>query len=133
MVPQGPIRQRDEWGIKCTQFLNAVYDHPSKASKGYYHITHLDYFDKMFRSITKLSSALKSKGKAILVVQDSYYKDVHNDLPAIITEMADACDLHMHKRADFSSLSCMSRVNSRAVAHATRTGSTESVLVFVKN
>jgi hypothetical protein len=132
MVPKQPIPPRDEWGKKCKRFLDAVYDHPSKASKGYYHVTHLDYFDKMFRAITKLSSVLKSKGKAILVVQDSYYKDVHNDLPAIITEMADACDLHLDGRADFLSLTCMSRVNSRAAAHDTRKGSTESVLVFVK-
>jgi DNA methylase len=133
MVPKESIQPRDDWGNKCNRFLDAVHNHPSKASKGYYHVTHLDYFDKMFRSIVNLSSALKAEGNAILVVQDSYYKDVHNDLPAIIEEMAATCNLHLQKRADFHSTNCMSRVNSRAAAYSTREGSTESVLIFAKS
>jgi hypothetical protein len=132
MVPNRSIEARAEWGATCTQFLQEVHDHPSKASKGYYHATHLDYFDKMFKSITNLSSALRHEGMAILIVQDSFYKDLHNDLPTIVTEMAEGRRLRIQRRADFASISCMSRVNSRAVAHGTRTGSTESVLFFVK-
>jgi hypothetical protein len=132
VVPKQSPRPREEWGTKCTQFLEAVYNHTSKASKGYYYLTNVDYFDKMFRSLTKLASALKPKGMAVLVVQDSYYKDVHNDLPSIITDMSEACDLRFKKRADFVSLTCMSRINSRAAAHRLRAGSTESVLVFSK-
>lgn len=132
MVPKRTVEARTEWGKTCTQFLHAVHDHPSKASKGYYHVTHLDYFDKMFRSIERLSSALRREGKAILIVQDSYYKDLHNDLQTIITEMAEACGLHIQRRADFASTNCMSRINSRAAAHGKRKGSTESVLLFAK-
>jgi hypothetical protein len=132
MVPAGPIELRPEWGTKCTQFLQAVHNHPAKASKGYYYLTHLDYFDKMFRSISNLSSALRSNGKAILIVQDSYYKELHNDLPAVVREMAAAHHLQFEGRANFASVTCMSRINSRAIAHSTRTGSTESVLCFVK-
>jgi hypothetical protein len=133
MVPVRPIEMHQEWGAQCVQFLDAVYHHPSKASKSYYYLTHLDYFDKIFRSIAKLASALRSRGNAIFIVQDSFYKDIHNDLPAILVEMAGTCGLQIRQRADFMSTTCMSRVNSRAAAHSTRKGSTEAVLVFEKS
>lgn len=132
MVPVTRIVARTDWGTKCSLFLDAVYDHSSKASKGYYYLTHLDYFDKMFRSVDKLSSSLRPGGTAILIVQDSYYKNVHNDLPAIIIEMAQTHGLEIRRRVDFSSVNCMSRINTRAAAHGARIGSTESVLCFIK-
>ena len=132
MVPNRLIQMRAEWGGSCLRLLRAVHDHPSKASNGYYYVTHLDYFDKIFRAITNLSSVIRSEGIAILIVQDSFYKDVHNDLAAIIIEMAESQKLFLKKRADFRSTSCMSRINSRAAAYDTRNGSIESVLIFMK-
>jgi hypothetical protein len=121
-----------EWGPKCNHLLRAVHSHPSKASKGYYYLTHVDYFHKIFQSLTKLSGALRQDGNAFFIVQDSFYKDLHNDLPGILTEMADGQRLHLRHRADFNSPTCMSRINTRAVAHGMRKGSTESVLCFQK-
>ena len=40
-------------------------------------------------------------GRAVLVVQDSYYKDVHNDLPTITAEMAQSVGLKLQRREDF--------------------------------
>jgi hypothetical protein len=131
-VPVKDIVASEHWGTRCNQFLEAVRSHRSKASKGYYYRTHLDYFDKMYRSIENLSAALKSRGTAVLVVQDSYYKELHNDLPGIVMEIAKGHGLDFRRRADFKSKACMSRVNTRAVAHSTRAGSTESVLCFTK-
>ena len=74
MVPTNPVEPRKEWGPKCNSFLETVRNHPSKASKGYYYATHADYFDKIFRSITSLSSALRQGGTAILVAQDSFIR-----------------------------------------------------------
>ena len=87
-VPDHAINPRQHWGSTCVAFLDAVKKHHSKASDGYYHKTHLDYFDKMDRSIANCAGALRESGGAILVVQDSYYKDLHNDLPTILSEMA---------------------------------------------
>jgi len=132
MVPANPIEPREEWGATCNNFLEAVRNHPSKASKGYYYATHADYFDKMSRSIKNLSTALRPSGTAILIVQDSFYKDLHNNLPAMLVEMAEHHQLTFRRRADFASPTCMSRINSRAAAYGTREGSTESVLCFTK-
>jgi hypothetical protein len=131
-VPSEAITPSDAWGARCNEFLSKIYDHKSKASKTYYYSNHLDYFDKLNRSVSKLSSALRSGGTAILIVQDSYYKDLHNDLPGIVSEMAEGNALTLKRRADFVSSTCMSRINTRAAAHLTRRGSTEAVLCFTK-
>jgi DNA methylase len=67
-VPRHQITPLDEWGSKCLAFLDAVSQHPSKASKEYYFRTHLDYFHKMFRSLRSIEKSLRSGGVAILVV-----------------------------------------------------------------
>ncbi len=68
-VPKEPIEVSRSWGPHCAAFLDAIRSHSSKASAGYYHKTHLDYFHKMDRSMAMLASALKRMGKAVLVVQ----------------------------------------------------------------
>lgn len=131
-VPKSNIEPKKEWGQTCAEFLNALRDHPSKASAGYYHKTHLDYFDKLFRSISALSTSLKSDGAAILVVQDSYYKDLHNDLAGITSEMALSASLFLSRRDDFFSSRSMSGINGRSRAYMRPLGATESVLCFKK-
>ncbi len=120
------------WGSTCSVFLNSVKVHPSKASSGYYYKTHLDYFDKMSRSLANSAKALRAGGAAIIVVQDSYYKDVHNDLPTIISEMALAQNLKLKRREDFYISRSMSGLNPRARAYGRRPGAIESVLCLEK-
>jgi hypothetical protein len=116
------------WGRTCSAFLHALKAHPSKASNGYYYKTHLDYFDKMSRSLAYCANALRAGGIAVLVVQDSYYKEVHNDLPRIISEMALAHNLRLKRREDFYFSRSMSGLNPRARAYGRRPGAVESVL-----
>ena len=68
------------WDQRCEVFLEALRRHPSKASAGYYYRTHVDYFDKVSRSIANIAVGLKATGCAVLVVRDSYSKELHNDL-----------------------------------------------------
>lgn len=131
-VPTSEIALSGDWGPTCARFLRAVKKHPSKASGGYYYKTHLDYFAKMQASLTSLGVALKEDGKAILVLQDSYYKDVHNDLPTIVTEMAQAADLKLGRRVDFRIKRSMADVNPRARLYQRASGAVESVLCFQK-
>jgi hypothetical protein len=63
-VPKGEIELDEGWGETCLRFLAALKAHPSKASGGYYYRTHLDYFDKMNRSMQRLAVALKTGGRA---------------------------------------------------------------------
>ncbi|MBO9707441.1 MAG: hypothetical protein J7521_04425 [Caulobacter sp.] len=130
-VPGAPIEVSDKWGKTCARFLKALRAHPSKASAGYYYRTHLDYFDKMSRSMERMSTGLKAGGRAVLVVQDSYYKDLHNDLPKIICEMGVQHGLRLSQREDFH-LHSMSDINPGRRTYVRPTGATESVLCFIK-
>lgn len=131
-VPTRKIPESPEWGPGCLAFLDAVCSHPAKASGGYYYQTHLDYFDKICRSISQLSTALRPLGQAVLVVQDSFYKELHNDLPTFITQMAGHRGLDLKCRHDFYIRRSMSGINPGSRAYERRPGAVESVLVFEK-
>lgn len=129
-VPQAELSARPEWGETCLDFLEKLRVHPSKASGGYYLKTHLDYFDKMSRSFAALAPALKPGGAAVMVVQDSYYKELHNDLPTIIGEMGMAAGLALPRRVDFPSARSMSGINPYTRIYKRKGGALEAVLCF---
>jgi SAM-dependent methyltransferase len=130
-VPKGDIELDESWGETCLSFLAALKAHPSKASAGYYYRTHLDYFDKMNRSVHRLAAGLKPGGRAVLVVQDSYYKDIHNGLPKIITEIGAYHGLTLGQSKAFH-LRSMSDINPGRQTYVRPSGATESVLCFTK-
>lgn len=131
-VPEAKIARNTEWGSTCIRFLNAVKKHPSKASGGYYYKTHIDYFDKMHRSLTSLAVGLKDGGRAIFVVQDSHYKDIHNDLAAVMIDMGKAAGLHLGRRVDFNISRSMAGVNPHSRVYRKTSSAIESVLCFQK-
>lgn len=127
-VPNGDIEPSDRWGAACNKFLKEVQAHPSKASATYYYKTHLDYFDKIYRSIGNLSGFVKPGGMAFIVVQDSYYKNIHNDLPRIISEMSDANGFALRRRENFVQSRSMVSVNKYTKLYRRPSAPTESVL-----
>ncbi len=102
-------RASASWGRTCARFLKKLRDHPSKASETYYLRTHLQYFASIERSLGEIHRVLRSGGQCILVVQDSYYKDVQNDLPRIFTEMAELKGLTGVRQQDFKLSRTMAR------------------------
>ncbi len=130
-VPKEEIELDEAWGKTCLRFLAAMKAHPSRASDGYYYRTHLDYFDKMNRSMRRLAVGLKDGSRAVLVVQDSYYKDIHNDLPTIITEIGAYHGLTLSQSKAFH-LRSMSDINPGRQTYVRPSGATESVLCFTK-
>lgn len=131
-VPVREIVLDAAWGTRCRDFLDRVRSHPSKASPTYYYKTHLDYFDKLNRSIKNISEAIKINGAAIFVVQDSYYKDVHNDLPKITCDFADAHGLLLEREVKFESKRTMSGINRYNKAYMKYSKPYEAVLCFRK-
>jgi len=67
----------------------------------------------------------------VLVVQDSYYKDIHNDLPTIITEIGAHHGLTLGQSKAFH-LRSMSDINPGRQTYVRPSGATESVLCFTK-
>jgi len=129
-VPVADIAPDPLWGHTCNSFLEAVKAHKSKASGGYYLKTHLDYFEKLSRSIGQIKTALKPGGVAVLVVQDSYYKDVHNDLPTVVSEMGELAGLDLRGSKEFRLARSMSGVNPYTRVYKRRPGAVETVLCF---
>lgn len=118
------------WGRTCNSFLEKIAAHSSKASRSYYLKNHLQYFHSLSNSIAEVGRVLKANGRAILVVQDSYYKDLLNDVPTIVAEMALQNKLSLERRADFLSERNMVRINSASKKYGSNRPTTESVLVF---
>lgn len=128
---QTPEPQPD-WGGICLTFLDAVENHASKASRSYYRKSYLQYFHSIYRSLKEIDRVLIAGGYCILVVQDSYYKDLHNDLPAIFGEMGMTVGWEPDKRSDFAIARTMAGVNHHVAKYRSRATAVESVLTFRK-
>lgn len=131
-VPAKKLTVDPTWGDTCGKLLGAIKAHPSKASAGYYLSTHLDYFQKLGASVHQISRSLKEGGKAVLVVQDSFYKDLHNDLPTIVSEIGESRGLKLRRREDFLLRRSMSDIHPHSRNYPRQHGATESVLCFTK-
>ena len=106
------------WGPTCISLLTKIFAHHTKASQTYYYKTHVQYFAGLYRSLLELDRCVRRSGHCVLVAQDSYYKDVHNDLPLILQEMAGALGWTLHCRRDFPAYRNMARRNGAHVRTA---------------
>lgn len=131
-VPEFLVHPTIQWGPTCNEFIENLRAHTSKASSGYYYKTHIDYFDKMYRSMQTLSNSLKENGTAVIVVQDSFYKDLHNDLPKILIEMAMNFKLNLRRKEDFAQRNSLSGINSKSKVYSRTKGAVESVICLHK-
>lgn len=131
-VPSSLPETKMEWGKECNMFLEKMYNHESKASKSYYFKNHIQYFDSMHKSISELGRVIKPGGVSILVVQDSYYKNLHNDLAQICEEMSVNSGFELSRRDDFNISRTMAGINAEVKKYRRKIETTESVLCFVK-
>ena len=129
-VPSTLMDPLPSWGETCNQFLQQLVAHESKASKTYYYKNHTQYFGAIYSSLSELKRILRQNGVCILVVQDSCYKDLHNDLPQIFIEMANNNGLKLKRRVDFNLARTMADINPRTNKYRRRR-LTESVLCFL--
>ncbi|MBO2010898.1 hypothetical protein [Hymenobacter negativus] len=123
----------EQWGQSCNMFLTKLKYHSSKASATYYLKNHVQYFDSLFKSISEISRVLKKEGNCVLVVQDSYYKDIHNDLPKIVSDMAYGVGLSHINSVGFLANNNMAEINPGSKKYRSSSTATESVLFFQKH
>jgi len=131
-VPRAVPMLSQDWGGACLGFLENLRKHRSKASATYYYKSHLQYFRSISTSISEVDRVLKPGGKCVLVVQDSYYKDLHNNLPVIFGEMASSRGLDLQHKWDFPLSRTMAGVNPKVNGYRASYGAIESVLVLEK-
>jgi DNA modification methylase len=122
----------DPWGKTCSRFLSAVQRHSSKASSTYYLKYYRQYFASVFASLHEIDRVLKVGGQCVLVVQDSYYKDIKNNLPRIFVEMAAQFGWSLNKKKPFRVNQTLARVNPKVRQYRDVFHATESILVFSK-
>jgi DNA modification methylase len=115
----------------CARLVRNVELHPSKGSSNYYWKTYANYFSGMQLSMVELKRVMKSSASALVVVQDSYYKEMHIDLPRLIGELAEAAGLHLKDRKDFRVNRSMARINRASEKFGHRDQGIESVLHLV--
>lgn len=114
------------------EFIYDLKGHKSKSSHSYYYLNHLQYFGAIQRSLTEISRVMKQSSSCVLVLQDSYYKDIHNDLPKMIIEMFEKTGLGLKHRKDFPLQRTRAGIHPGSKKYRKVFGATESVLCFAK-
>lgn len=120
------------WGPTCSRFLSAVQNHSSKASSTYYLRYYRQYFASVFSSLNEIDRVLKRGGQCVLVVQDSYYKEIKNNLPRVFIEMATLIGWTLEAKKPFRVNQTLAGVNPDVKAYRTTFHATEWFLVFSK-
>lgn len=132
-VPKQAADINAQWGRTCLNFLKSLHAHPSKASSTYYYKNHAAYFCSLANSMSEINRVLKPGRGAVLVVQDSHYKDLHNDVPQIVVEMGAAHGLSLRLKRDFIASRSMSGLNRHSKKYRPSQEAKESVLWLVKD
>jgi len=120
----------EQWGETVTAFLAGVAAHGSKASGGYYTKYFRQYYAGMWSSLGELRRVMRDCAPAVLVVQDNYYKDLHNDTAQILGEMAVALGFASAERHDFPVIRNRASMNPRTRQYRTKALAVESILVL---
>ncbi|HCV3140835.1 TPA: hypothetical protein OV568_003321, partial [Acinetobacter baumannii] len=124
------ISKEAVWGKTCNSFLERVSNHSSVASSTYYYKNHLQYFHDLYLSISEISRILKPNGLFIPIVQNSFYKEINNNLPQVITEMAEQFGLKLLREDLFPTKNTMSSINTKSNKYIAKKQTSESVLIF---
>lgn len=125
VYPQSP--QSFSFSDTLETMLKQVSNHESKASGSYYYKNLVQYFTGIVDSLEEISRILKPEGVCVLVVQDSYYKDIHLDLSGVFSDVAGRFGLVLLSKKDFSVRS-FGWINSRSRQYGGHKIPTESVL-----
>ena len=91
---------------------------------------HGEYLDWLGRVATELRRVMRGGATAMLVVQDNYYKDLHNDTPKILSEMAMALGFRSAQIQEFAVARNRASMNPRARQYRTKASAVESILIL---
>jgi hypothetical protein len=116
----------------CTALLKTISGHNSYAAARYYSKTFKQYFAGVFRSLQGIDQVTNAGGRAVIVVQDSYFKDVKIDLPVIYREYLEHSGWHLIDQTKFKTRT-KGAIHRFAGRYRQRADATESVLMFKKD
>jgi hypothetical protein len=118
-----------EFGIVATDLLNRISKHESKASSGYYLKQARQYMLDLSESFDELARVARTGAYACMVVQDSYYKDVHVPLAEICSDEAAARGWTLESLEPFPVIRSLMTMN-RSAREYVKGDVAESVITF---
>lgn len=122
----------DSWGETCIGVLNSIKKHQSRASSTYYFKTYLQYFDAMYQSLYEINRVLKTDGYCVLVVQNSFYKEILVDLRKIIIEMVKSFGWSLVECFEFSNVNNLAEINIKSKEYRKNSQTSEVAVVLKK-
>ena len=123
---------KDGWSSECAQrIVDSVQFHGSHGSSSYYGPWIRNYLADLVRTLGCIHRAVKNGGVVGLVVQDSYYKEIHIDLQRVVTETMQAYGRCLRSQADHVVTRSLALLNPAVRRRSARRKSRESFLVFV--
>lgn len=132
MTNQAPDEPQAGWGRESRSFIGRVSRHGSKASGTYYRKYFLQYFHSLFSSLESIAQVLRPNGACAVVVQDSYYKEIRNDLARVVEQMGSNVGLLHTERMDFKVSRVRASMNTRARAYRSKFNAVESAVILKK-
>ena len=129
ILPQTPD-ESDEWGVTARSLLARIAAHSSHASGSYYRKHFTQYFDSLMTSLKELRRVICGHGGVVIVVQDSYYKELHIDLAQIVCEMCECLGWRLRESRVFSIARTKAAIHRSSRSWRSSFSATESVLLF---
>ena len=123
-------RVEDVASADVADLLSRIEAHDSKAAKTYYLKYYTNYFADLALSCEELHRVTKPSGKIGLVVQDSYFKDIHIDLQSLLTSVMSGAGRSLERRVDFTVGSTRTTLNPSARVYKKGDGPVESLMVY---
>lgn len=117
-------------GLAAIRLLDGVKAHESKASATYYWKWLAQYLVGYASSLVEIARTASLTGTIGLVVQDSFYKDIHIDLAALTEEALQSQGWCLERSYAFRSRRSMAHINPRAEAYRNGHTPQESALFF---
>lgn len=127
---ESQLGRTEGFGPEADALLAKVSAHSSRASSTYYRKWLAQYLDGYQRSIVVLTELMAPGSRAALVVQDSFYKDIHIDLALITRQMCEAAGWVHESTIDFDVPRTMASINSRSRPYRESATVTESLLIL---
>lgn len=118
------------WPPRLRRLLGAINAHPSKNSATYYRPTYEQYFADAHLSLRQVQRVLKPKGKAVLVLQTSFYKEIPIPLPDLYIDLAGALGMRGTTVLRFPVQKVLTQINPTARRHLADRQYVESVIAL---
>ncbi len=112
--------------------LEQVRTHPSYASERYYYKGFLYYFSDMSNALLAMRAWLVDKGILIMVVQDTYYKELSIPSVSMLIELATSHGFVLVGRRDWRVQRRLSQLSPHSRMSMPNRAPNESVIVFSK-